>query len=60
VKVWPGLIGGWVMYGTPSIPFGVFSPCQWIDVLSGSSFVTTKRTLSPSVTRISGPGSVPL
>ena len=60
VKVWPGLIGGWVMKGTPSIAFGVITPCQWTAVLSGNWFVTLTRIVSPSVTRISGPGTTPL
>jgi hypothetical protein len=53
-------MGGWVMNGTPSWSFGTMSPCQWTAVLSGNSLVTITRTLSPSVTRISGPGTVPL
>src|SRR5215207_4162943 len=48
------------MNGTPSWLFGTCSPCQCTAVLCGSSLVTLMRTLSPSVTRISGPGVTPL
>src|SRR5262249_6704734 len=56
----PGLIGGCVMKGTPSMLLGTITPWKWTAVLWGSSLLTTKRTLSPSVTRISGPGTTPL
>src|SRR5215212_8218219 len=48
------------MNGTPSWLFGTRNPCQCTTVLCGSSLVTLMRTLSPSVTRISGPGVTPL
>src|SRR3990172_2927018 len=53
-------MGSCVTPGTPSIALGTSTPCQWIVVGSGSSFLTTIRIWSPSVTRIIGPGTVPL
>src|SRR3954451_19916841 len=60
VKVLPGRIGSWVMYGTPSMALGTSMPCQWTVVDCGSSFLTTMETLSPSLTLITGPGTWPL
>ena len=37
VNVSPGLIGGWVTSGTPSIAFGTSMPWKWIAVDCGSS-----------------------
>ena len=59
-NVSPGLMGGCVMNGTPSIAFGTRCPCQCTDVLCSISFFTMTRTGSPSTTRISGPGTMPL
>ena len=60
VKLAPGATGGWVMCGTPSMPFGTRTPCQWIVVSCGSWFVNFTRSVSPRRTRIVGPGTVPL
>ena len=48
------------MSGTPSIAFGTTMPWKWMIVDSGSSFFRTIFTLSPSLTLIVGPGTVPL
>jgi hypothetical protein len=60
VNVWPGSTGGWVNGGTPSIVLGTCRPCQWMLVAWRSSFRKMTRSVSPSVTRISGPGTWPL
>ena len=60
VNVSPGWIGSCVTSGTPSIALGTSTPCQWIVVGSDNSFFTMILTWSPSVTRIIGPGTVPL
>ena len=46
--------------GTPSILLGSTMPCQWTAVPIGRWLVTMTRTLSPSMTRMVGPGTVPL
>src|SRR5437667_7451055 len=48
------------MPGTPSMLLGTSTPCQWIVVGTGSEFLSVTRTVSPSVTWISGPGIWPL
>src|SRR6266536_6044158 len=45
---------------TPSMPTGTSTPCQCTVVGSCSPFLTVTRTVSPSVTRNSGPGTWPL
>ena len=57
VQYSPGIAGGCVMYGTPSSLLGTVSP--WKCSTNGSViwFCTTKRTRSPSLTLISGPGT---
>src|SRR5262249_15601730 len=58
--VWAAAIGAFEISGTPSIAAGRSSPCQWMEVgESGSWFSTRIRSMSPSRTRISGPGSEP-
>ena len=47
---------GWSRPPTPSIPLGSRMPCQWMEVCSGSRFVTRMRTRSPSTASIVGPG----
>src|SRR5690242_7498032 len=60
VNVAPGLIGGCVTSGTPSIEFGTSMPCQCTTVDCGNSLCTTSFTLSPECTLIHGPGTMPL
>src|SRR6266545_2305246 len=45
---------------TPSMPTVTSTPCQCTVVGSCSAFLTVTRTVSPSVTRSSGPGTWPL
>ena len=57
VKLPPGTIGFWVTNGTPSMKKSSKSiPWKWTPVVSFRLFVNLTRTLSPSVTRIVGPG----
>jgi hypothetical protein len=49
-----------VRWGTPSIPFGTRTPCQWTVVACGSRFSNRTRTVSPSRTLNVGPGTCPL
>ena len=44
----------------PSMSFGISRPCQCIENGSGSRFSTLRRTRSPSVTWMVGPGMLPL
>jgi len=50
---------GWVSPATPSMPLGSSTPCQWMEVCSGSRLVTKMRTLSPSTHSMVGPGDWP-
>src|SRR5262245_7563016 len=48
------------MSGTPSMAAGTSRPCQWIEVgTSVNWFSTRMRSVSPSRTRTSGPGTWP-
>jgi hypothetical protein len=61
VKESPGLIGGWVMSGTPSIAFLRFGmPWRWSTVDWSISLVRTILTGCPTATRSVGPGTMPL
>src|SRR5579864_953837 len=59
-NIWPGSTGGCVIPGTPSMELGVTSPWKWMDVDSGRLLWRTTFTLSPGLTLIVGPGTVPL
>src|SRR5688500_19100402 len=48
------------MSGTPSIALGVRRPWKWMAVDSGSSFLMTILTLSPTSALSVGPGTAPL
>ena len=54
------MVGDSVYGSTPSITLGTWMPWKCSDVLSGSSFLSTMRTLSPELTWISGAGTTPL
>ena len=57
MNVSPGAIGFWVTNGTPSMKkLSKSTPWKWTPVVSFRLFVKMTRTLSPSVTRIVGPG----
>src|SRR5262245_32953339 len=60
VNFLPGLIGGCVTSGTPSIAFGTSMPWKCTTVDCGSWLSRTKRTLSPTSTLIHGPGTCSL
>ena len=45
---------------SPSMAFGTRTPCQWIVLATGSLFSKRTRTVWPSRTRRSGPGTWPL
>ncbi|EIK57326.1 hypothetical protein W5M_00105 [Corynebacterium diphtheriae bv. intermedius str. NCTC 5011] len=42
-------MGSWVMPGTPSAALWSAMPCQWMEVLSGSSLVISTWRTSPAV-----------
>ena len=56
----PGMTAGWLMTGTPSIPFGTYRPCEWMVVGCGSSLCSTIWIRSPTLACSCGPGTVPL
>jgi Tol biopolymer transport system component len=56
----PGLMASWVTPWTPSMRLGSSRPCRCRMVDSGSMLWMTRRTRSPSVTSMVGPGMLPL